>query len=561
MQPDCARIFRFCSILTAVILTAGIAGAQTERNSSIAGRVLNETTGAPVRRATVTIVMEGREDVMGTAPTDGDGRFLLRALPTGRYSIGASKTGYAVMDYGARRPGGPGQVITVGANENKSGLIIRLPQLSAIAGSVVAVGGSPASGAYVQAFRRAFPRGKPDWILAGGGNTDDQGRYRIFHLMPGQYIVAARHHQYGPPRIINPGGAAETEQRPLPVLTYHPATMIDAEARSFELKPGSEITDVDIAVQEMAPVRLSVQVQVPPELEQKFAASNGGTPSPHMYLPVWLQRVGSSTGGQPLPMSAGSEQRYQAQALLPGRYVLSSVVETEGQRYAARQEVSIAGGSVEVTLKLTPCINLTGHLRLTGPNAGPVSGMTVGLVSGENAPMGLENAKVQADGSYVLKGVPPGLWDIVVEPIPKGGYLKSMMLGKMDVLTKDMFITPETHEPLDIVVSTRGAEVRGHVEEGVATTILAAPQGELASVLSFYAVSGVDEEGAFEFRALTPGVYRIYAFEEMAPQAWLDPEFLKNYPEDGTLVELGEGRAPDVKVKAIPGSGTARKGR
>lgn len=547
--------------MTAVILVTGIAGAQPERNSSIAGRVLNETTGAPVRRAAVTIVMDGREDVMGTAPTDGDGRFLLRALPAGRYSIGASKTGYAVMDYGARRPGGPGLVITVGANENKSGLIIRLPQLSAIAGSVVAVGGPPASGAYVQAFRRAFPRGKPDWIFAGGANADDQGHYRIFHLMPGQYIVAARHHQYGPPRIITPGGAAEAEQRPLPVLTYHPATMIDAEARSFELKPGSEMPDVDIAIQEMAPVRLSVQVQVPPELDQKFAASNGGTPSPHMYLPVWLQRVGSSTGGQPLPMSAGSEQRYQAQALLPGRYVLSSAVEAEGQRYATRQEISITGGSVEVTLRLTPCINLAGHVRLTGPNAGPVSSMTVGLVSGENAPTALENTKVQADGSYVLKGVPPGLWDIVVEPIPKGGYLKSMMLGKMDVLTKDMFITPETREPLDIVVSTRGAEVRGHVEEGVATTILAAPQGELASVLSFYAVSGVDEEGGFEFRALTPGTYRIYAFEEMAPQAWLDPEFLKNYPEDGTLVELGEGRAPDVKVKAIPGSGSARKGR
>ncbi|MBN9662992.1 MAG: carboxypeptidase regulatory-like domain-containing protein [Acidobacteria bacterium] len=547
--------------MTAVLLADGIAGAQPERNSSIAGRVLNATTGAPVRRALVTIGLEGRDDVMGTAPTGGDGRFLLRALPPGRYSISVTKTGYAVMDYGARRPGGPGQVITVGENENKSGLIIRLPQLSAIAGSVVTAGGAPASGAYVQAFRRAFPRGKPDWIFAGGANADDQGHYRIFHLMPGQYIVAARHHQNAPPRMMPPGGAAEAEQRPIPVLTYHPATMIDAEARSFELKPGSEMTDVDIAVQEMTPVRLSVQVQIPPDLEQKFSASNGGTPSPRMYLPVWLQRMGSSTGGQPLPMSAGSEQRYQAQALLPGRYLLSSVVEAEGQRYAARQEISITGGQVEVTLALTPCINLAGHVRLSGPNAGPVSSMTVGLVSGENAPTALESAKVQADGSYVLKGVPPGLWDIVVEPIPKGGYLKSMMLGRMDVLTKDMFITPETRDPLDIVVSTRGAEIRGRVEEGVATTILAAPQGELASVLSFYSVSGVDEDGGFEFHALTPGVYRIYAFEEMAPQAWLDPDFLKNYPEDGTVVELGEGRAPDVKVRAIPGSGSARKGR
>ncbi|MGJ5818719.1 carboxypeptidase regulatory-like domain-containing protein [Paludibaculum fermentans] len=547
--------------MPAVILLAGIAGGQPERNSSIAGRVLNETTGAPVRRATVTIVMEGRDDVLGTAPTDGDGQFLLRALPPGRYSIGASKPGYAVMDYGARRPGGPGQVITIGANENKSGLIIRMPQLSAISGAVEGVAGSRVTGSYVQAFRRSFPRGKPDWVYAGGANVDDRGQYRIYHLPPGQYIVAARQTQFMPPQVTGPGGPGETEPRSVPGLTYHPATVVEEDARAVELKPGMEMTDVDIAIQEIAPVRLSVQVQAPAELEAKYAASNGGAPAPRMYLPVWLKRVGGSLGNQAQPMSANSEQRYQAQALLPGRYIVSSVTEMEGRRYSARQEVSVTGGSVDITLTLTPSINLSGHVRLIGPNAGPVSSMTVGLVSGENAPIGIESTTVQPDGSYTLKGVPPGLWDIVVEPIPKGGYLKSMMLGKEDVLTKDMFVTPETREPLDIVVSTRGAEVRGRVEEGVAATVLAAPQGELAKVLSFYAVSGVDEEGRFEFRALTPGTYRIYAFEEMAPQAWLDPEFLKNYPDSGTLVELGEGRAEDVKVKAIPGAGSAKRGR
>ncbi|QOY88106.1 carboxypeptidase-like regulatory domain-containing protein [Paludibaculum fermentans] len=543
-----------------VILGAVGSAGQVERNSSIAGRVLNETTGAPVRRALVSIVMEGRENVRGTAPTDGEGQFLLRALPPGRYFIGASKNGYGPVDYGARKPGGPGQVISIGANENKSGLIIRMPQLSAITGSVTGVGGGPATGSYVQAFRRSFPRGKPEWVYAGGANADDRGEYRIFHLPPGQYVVAARQNQFLPPQVMRPGEPGEPEPRAMPALTYHPSSVIEEEAGAVDLKPGAEMTDVDIALQEMAPVRLSVRVQAPPEVEASHSEMNGGGPGPRMYLPVWLQRVGGSTGNQAQALSASSEQRYQAQALLPGRYIVSSMTEAEGKKYSARQEITISGGAVEVTLTLTPSIYLSGHVHLVGPNAGPLSNMTVGLVSGENAPMGVENAKVEPDGSYVLKGVPPGLWDIVVEPIPKGGYLKSMMLGKMDVLTKDMFITAETRDPLDIVVSTRGADLHGHVEEGFATTILAAPQGELAHVLSFYAASGVDENGDFDFRALTPGSYKIYAFEEMAPQAWLDPEFLKNYPDSGTSVELQEGRAPDLKVKAIPGSGGARKG-
>ncbi|MGC4048826.1 MAG: carboxypeptidase-like regulatory domain-containing protein [Paludibaculum sp.] len=547
--------------MIAAILHNGIAVAQADRSSSIAGRVLNETTGAPVRRATVTIVMDGHNNIRGTAPTDGDGQFLLRALPAGRYYIGAFKNGYGPMDYGARKPGGPGQVITLAASENKSGLIIRMPQLASISGVVEGAGGASGAGCYVQVLRRSFPRGKPDWVYANGTNADDRGHYRIYHLPPGQYIVSARQNQFQPRQILRQGDYAEPEPRALPALTYHPATVMEEDARTVEVGPGAEVTDVDIAVQEMTPVRLSVQVEVPAELQAKYAALNGGAPGPGMHLPVWLQRVTGSLSNQPLPLSASGEQRYQAQALAPGRYILSSMTEMEGRRYSARQEISISGGTVEYTLVLTPSIDLSGHVRLTGPNAGPVSDLTVGLVSGENAPIGIDSAKVQPDGSYTLKGVPPGLWDIVVEPIPKGGYLKSMMLGKLDVLTKDMFITSTTRDPLDIVVSTTGAELHGRVEDGFATTVLAAPQGELGHVLSFYSAVGVDENGEFDFRALTPGLYKIYAFEEMAPQAWLDPEFLKNYADSGTTVELREGRAPDVKVKAIAGSGTARKGR
>ena len=44
-------------------------------------------------------------------------------------------------------------------------------------------------------------------------------------------------------------------------------------------------------------------------------------------------------------------------------------------------------------------------------------------------------------------------------PVPRGGFIKSMLLGDQDVLTEDMVITSSTREPLRIVISTRGGVV------------------------------------------------------------------------------------------------------
>lgn len=85
----------------------------------------------------------------------------------------------------------------------------------------------------------------------------------------------------------------------------------------------------------------------------------------------------------------------------------------------------------------------------------------------------------------------------------------------------------------------------------MARAVLAAPQGALAGVLSFYALAAVDENGAFEMKGLTPGEYRLYAFEDLAQGAWYDPAFLTPYLERGAPVELREGGKVDVTLQAI----------
>ncbi|MGJ5818717.1 carboxypeptidase regulatory-like domain-containing protein [Paludibaculum fermentans] len=559
MEPQRNIIVRYKRLTAALILAFSTAAAQPERNSSISGQVVNATTAAPLNRATVEIVLEGRPDVRGMAPTSADGAFLLRALPAGRYLINVSKPGYADTGYGARYPGAPGQVITLGANENKSGLIVRLARLGSIGGTILGTAGMIARGSYVSAFRKEFPRGQPGWVQAGGATIDDRGQYRISNLRPGRYIVAAYQVTMPAIRMGPPRPGLESEQKAVPALTYYPATVIQQEAVPLDIGSGDVRRDVDISIQEMAPVRVSIGIQLPPgaptQLSQPETAPRRGM----LRAPVWIR---GAVGGPGAPMhafTATMDGQVEYQPINPGRYILASSLEVDGKCYGARKEITLSGGSVDTVLAYSPCVQLTGHLRITGPGAGHLSGRQVVLNSGENLPLDRKSGEVQADGSFVIKDVPPGIWDISPGAIPMGGYLKSMMLGTLDVLTKDMVIAPETKDSLEIVISTRAAQLRGHVENGFATTVVAAPQGELASVQSLYRATGVDENGDFEFRNLAPSHYRIYAFESVEPGAWRDPEFLKNYAGLGTPVELAEGRGPEIKVTAIPGAPAERR--
>jgi hypothetical protein len=556
------RRLLYTSWCVVVLLTA--ARAQSSGAGSIAGRVVDATTGAPLHRARVEIHPDGHDDIRGIAPSDGDGRFVLRALPAGKYRIQVSRRGYAAMAYGSSRPYGQGRVLVLSAGEHVTDLTIRLPRLGVISGTVTGVDGEPLAAAQVQALRRQFARGQLGWTPWHYAQADGQGRFRLFGLTPGKYLIAASKQFEDIPTLTparNPSDpAAEQNDRLAYATTFAPGTPRREEAREIDLQPGQALEGVAIAMQVMRPLKLSVQAQLPVQVPTPETSEipPDGTPLPPprrqdqpivrlslMEAPGGFGGVTNWGGG----METGG--RFDYPNLQPGKYVLSGEVTIDSRMYAARQEIELSGADADVTLVFAPAIALRGSLRLEGPGAGSAAGHHVNLVSGDGRPQPGASAEVHPDGSFVLANVPPGLWDIAVEPLPKGGYLKSMMLGDEDVLRKDMVITAETAARLEIVVSAAGAELKGQVQDPGATTVLLAPQGENAAVLSFYAVTGVDEKGNFHFRGRTPGVYKVYAFDELEPGAWMDPSFLTPFADRGTVVELKEGPNADVNVPVI----------
>lgn len=61
-----------------------------------------------------------------------------------------------------------------------------------------------------------------------------------------------------------------------------------------------------------------------------------------------------------------------------------------------------------------------------------------------------------------------------------------------------------------------------------------------------------DPNGRFQIQGLRPGEYKVFAWEEVDKDAWLDPDFVRAYEDRGTLVYVREGVSATVEPVKIP---------
>jgi hypothetical protein len=69
-----------------------------------------------------------------------------------------------------------------------------------------------------------------------------------------------------------------------------------------------------------------------------------------------------------------------------------------------------------------------------------------------------------------------------------------------------------------------------------------------------YKAAVTDQEGRFTLSGITPGDYRIYAWEDIEPFSYYDANILRQYEQQGKLVRIQEASADSVDVKIIPAS-------
>src|SRR5262245_17801780 len=204
--------------------------------------------GASANRAQAT--SDGTTSHNETTVTDGNGRFAFRNIEPGSYRIAAARNGYARQEYGQRVFGGQGRVLTVAANQRVETITISLTPAGTVTGAVRDPSGEAIAGLQVQLLRPVYnASGQRTVVVAGADRTDDRGVYRVFWVTPGRYYLVVQP-SASARSIASLGSAAspnEVLENRFPA-SYYPGTIDLSQASPIDVRPGEELTGIDVAV-------------------------------------------------------------------------------------------------------------------------------------------------------------------------------------------------------------------------------------------------------------------------------------------------------------------------
>jgi hypothetical protein len=164
-----------------------------------------------------------------------------------------------------------------------------------------------------------------------------------------------------------------------------------------------------------------------------------------------------------------------------------------------------------------------------------------------------------------MDNLAPGRYGIVVAGLPDGYYTKGVHLGESDIMYSGTELR-DGSRPIDIVVSPKAGLVSGVVQNADAgqpapgaMVVMIPQQSERAPIPEYYQQSTTDQYGRFAFKSVAPGEYKVYAWEDVEPTAWMDAEFMKPFLGKGERVTVEESGRAEVQVNMIPAGSDQQK--
>jgi carboxypeptidase family protein len=525
--------------------------------AAIVGRVTNLETGAPLRRALIRIASPTLPSDRRVS-TNSDGRYEVRDLPAGEYSLKAERGGYLTLAYGQRRFGEVGKPLRLGEGHTVKAIDFALPRIGVISGRVVDDTGEPIAKVSVwamqfgrhQGARKLIPFVVPEEGLWGGhAHTDENGEYSLV-LPPGEFVVMGLSRETWP-----------LEADAMQVFGYppsfYPGVIEPTEAQRIRVGVGQEVGNIDFALVPARTARVSGVV-----------LNAAGAPVTNESLSLSQEVMGPQGGSTFAPTTAqtGPDGRFSVNNVQAGEYLLAvrSSAANDQPAQEARQTIQVAGTDIDGLVIVT---GGGGTIRglVVSDDGTPVSGLD--RLSVRARPLtwaarsstlgGSGTGHVSADSTFELKAV-VGPVVLSIRTLTGDWTLKAVEHNGRD-LADDPIEVPhgQTISGVRVVLTNRPTLVRGGLlddkQQPAEGTVVIFPEDTSRWREDSRTVRSArpDQHGEFSIKGLPAGKYLIAAVDYVQDGQWYDPEFLADLRPRAERLSLAEAESKriDVTVK------------
>ena len=284
------------------------------------------------------------------------------------------------------------------------------------------------------------------------------------------------------------------------------------------------------------------------------------------FVMIALEPVGSRGqigAGQPRnTLVRDPKGEFELTDVLPGTYRISAMGAGFNQenRLTVRQTLEIGESDIDgIQLNMGQAQKVSG--RIIAPEGRKVSSaLMVMLASREPGDtQGGGMAQVGAGGSFTMKDVAPGNYDVIVASSGDVDdlYISAIRLGDTDVLAEGIHIGEGLPGSLDIILKANGgtAECAVKNETGEALPgahVILVPDMPRQRQVALYGDCHTQAGGTCTIVGITPGKYHAYAFPTEIEIDYRDADALKPYETYGKAVKLGEGDRLQLELNAVP---------
>ena len=557
---------------------------------SIEGIVLRADSADPIAKAQVLLTRVTPPPPPGANPatpvtpppaippviTDASGKFSFKELEPGTYRLAAIKNGFVRHEYGARTAGGAGAPISLPAGQSMKDISFRMTATAAISGRVRTSSGEPGAALNVQLMKTAYNvQGQRTFQTVNSARTDDRGEYRLFWLTPGRYFVAVGGNSStlisadGASILFLSGGLVDGSSTNAAAV-YYPGTTDPLRATTVDVGSGGELPGIDIVLPEQQVYRVRGKVVdastgLPPRTvsisliprDPAYSGLSSNIPPNYNSTTGTFDMRNVPPGAYWLRAQA-SESTATA-VITPnavGRTLSEALSMATSSRTAVQRTLDVGADIEGVLLELGPGISIPGTLRVEGAPLPTTPSPRVVLRTASVNGIASPTLPLNADGTFTLTNVMPGEYRATVLGMPVDYFVKEARIEQTDVLNDLWVITGPVRGTLNIVVSSGAGQIDGTVIDsrlqGVPAlqTILIPDQNRDRIDLIKTAVT--DQSGKFTLRGVAPGNYKIFAWEAIEPNAYFDPQILRQYEDQGKPVLVTEGGKILADVKMIP---------